>query len=708
MRPPGAPGPDGGRLRSAVLLLVWLGLGLGLAPFAWAFGFCFPRGDDFDEVTRAMFLFDLPGGLYEVGREWLTWSGRYTYHFLAVFLGKAGELRLVCGLVCAAVLALHGAAIYGLARLAGLPRRHAAPLATLALLALCAATGYLPGFYLLTEALTTGLQSAAALLFFWSLCALWARCAAAPPDEARIRAARRTACLTGVLAAGVFEHAALAVLAGAAVALLLAWLREGRPKAPLHAARLKNFLLVGVWCLGGAVFSFLAPGNFARRAARGVDADQVRAQLAAIPADWLGALKSFALSPWPLMALGLALLVALLRERGRPGQNEGLERREALLLGALAAAAFCLFSLAVTSLHALSDVPLHASPKLGASLGLYAAFALGLGSFALLRALPWRPCRGRGPALVLGAGLLALGCMSDNFQRTLENAVNGDMALYAEAMQRRDTWLRHAGASSPRQGKLRFGLIGEILSPGSRTRAPLPGAPVTTVARWERPVFPVLGTDGLHTKATRWPNTWAAWMYGVEAVAVATPDPEAALAALGGPLLRVDGREGSVELRLPPEARALGLAGAWRVNAQGGPNPTFALDWLVLESEKPLPTRLALLVPSPLSPERMASATVQAWLLRELAQLPAALSGTPARWPLRWATRTLAFTTPGRRVRGTPGSRFCYAFPLGPAAPLATGKPAPGDWPALIFLKLNGNALLRLAPTHLDTAPESG
>ena len=702
MTPPEAPAP-GGRLRAAVLLLVWLGLGLGLAPFAWAFGFCFPRGDDFDEVTRAMFLFDLPGGLYEVGREWLSWSGRYTYHFLAVFLGKAGELRLVCGLVCAAVLALHGAAIYGMARLAAVPRRHAAPLAALALLALCTATDYLPGFYLLTEALTTGLQSAAALVFFWSLCALWARCAAAPPDEARIRAARRTACLTGVLAAGVFEHAALAVLAGAAVALLLAWFRERRPKAPLHAARLKNFLLVSLWCLGGAVFSFLAPGNFARRAARGVDAEQVRAQLAAIPADWLGALKSFALSPWPLMALGLALLFLLLRKDRHPGQSAGLERREALLLAAHAPAAFCLFSLAVTSLHALSDVPLHASPKLGASLGLYAALALGLSVFALLRALPGLPCRGLGLALVLGAGLLALGCGSDNFQRTLENAVNGDMALYAEAMQRRDAWLRHAGASSPRQGKLRFGLIGEILYPGSRTRAPAPGAPVTTVARWERQVFPVLGTDGLHPKAARWPKTWAAWMYGVEAGAVAPPGPAAAVAALGEP-------GDAVALRLTPEARDLGLAGAWRVNAQAGPNPTFALDWLVLTSEKALPKTLALLVPSPLSPERMAPGAAQAWLLRELARMPASHSGTAAFWPLRWATRTLTFSTARRRVRATPGSRFCYAFPLGPAAPLAAGKPAPGDWPALIFLKLNGNTFLRLAPApaHLDTAAESG
>ncbi|MDE7241379.1 hypothetical protein [Desulfovibrio sp.] len=676
---------------------MWLGLGLGLAPFAWALGFCFPRGDDFDEVTRAMFLFDLPGGLYEVGREWLTWSGRYTYHFLAVFLGKAGELRLASGLVCGAALALHGAAFYGLARAAGVARRDAAPLAALALLALCASIGWLPGFYLLTEALTTGLQSAAALAFFWSLCALWERCAATPPDEARIRRARRMASLMGVLAAGVYEHAALAVLAGSAVACLLAWFGERRAGPGTSPGRLRSFLVVGAWCLGGVIFSFLAPGNFARRAARGLDAATVRGQLAALPADWLHALESFAAGSWPFMALGLALLVALLQKLDRPG----LARREALLLGILVPAAFCLFSLGVTALHALSDAPLPASPKLGASLGLYAAFALGFGVHALLRALPGLPCRGRGPALVIGAGLLALGCASDNFQRTLENAVNGDMALYAMAMQRRDAWLRHVGEGSPWRGKFRFGLAGEALHPGIRSRAPNPGAAVTPVARWARPVFPVWTGGGLKDKGPAWPNTWAAWMYGVEAVAAVAPAPAGVVAALRG---SKGAPGGPVELRLPAGARALGLAGAWRVNALGGPNPTFALDWLVLESEKPLPKTLAVLAPSPITPARMAPIFLQAWLLRQVE------GETRADALARWAGPELAFTTAAWHLAGAPSGVFRYAFPLGRAAPLAQGEIQPGEWPAVIFLQTAGTPLLRLAPAgpDLDTGRESG
>lgn len=697
----GAAARSGAWLRAGVPLLAWAGLGLALLPFAWAYGFCFPRGDDFDEVTRAMFLFDVPGGLYEVGREWLTWSGRYTYHFLAVFLGKAGELRFVCGLVCGAVLALHGAAFYGLARTAAVPRRAGAPLACLALLGLCASTGYLPGSYLLTEALTTGLQSAAALGFFWSLCALWERCDDAPPDGGRIRRARRRASLLGVLAAGVYEHAALAVLAGAAVACILAWFHDRRAGLTFRAGRLANFLTVGAWGFGGALVSFLAPGNFARRAARGLDAETVRGQLAAVPADWLGALEGFAVSPWPLTAVGLALLVALLSRRGRPG----LARGEALLLAALAAAAFCPFSVGLTALHALSDVPLHANAKLGASLGLYAACALGFSSFALLRALPGLPLRGRGAVPAIGAALLVLCCASDNFQRTLENAVNGDMALYAEAMQRRDDWLRHVGAGSPWRGRARFGLIGEILHPGSRSRAVAPGAAVTRVARWERQVFPVWSFGDLRHKAAAWPNPWAAWMYGVEAVASQPPDRAAAVAALRGPS---DAANGPLELRLPPEARALGLAGAWRVNARGGPNPTFALNWLVLECEKPLPKTLAVLVPSPLSPARMAPRGAQAWLLRQLAQESVIMPGIVS----SWAAGQLSFASARARVPGNAGQRFCYAFPLGPAAPLARGDsaPAPGHWPALLFLQAGGNAFLRLAPAgaDLDTGPESG
>ncbi|MBD5625949.1 MAG: hypothetical protein HDQ90_00285 [Desulfovibrio sp.] len=697
---PDAQRPETGRARwRFVRTLAWLALLACLAPFVWALGFCFPRGDDFDEVTRAMFLFDLPGGLYEVGREWLTWSGRYTYHFLAVFLGKAGELRAVSGLVCGAVLALHGAAFYGFARAAGVWRRDAAPLALLAVLALCACTGFLPGFYLLTDALTTGLQSAAALLFFWSLCALWSRLAAPPQAGNGFRRPRRIAILLGVLAAGVFEHAALAVLAAAFIACGLAFFHDRRSGLSPGAGRFHVFLGVTLWCLLAVLVSFFAPGNFARRAARDIDAETVRRQLWALPADWLHALGNFAGSLWPVAALGLALLIFLLRK----GPRTCLTRGEALLLAGLCPTVFCLFSLGLGGLHALSDVPLPGHPKLAASLGLYAACALGFSAFALLEGLV--PSGRPRPlaALLTGAALAVLCCASANFERTLRNAVNGDMAVYAESMERRDAWLRREGTRSPWQGKFRFGLAGEVLYPGSRSRTLRPGAPVTLVCQWRRPVLPVWSFGGLPPKPAAWPNQWVAWMYGLEAVASARPLPSRAVRAiLQHGAAPPAGPDGPLELRLPPEARRAGLTGAWRVNAQGGPNPTFALDWLVLESEQELSEKLAVLAPSPLCRARMAPLCVQAWLLREAE----ARAGTLA----PWAGAELAFTPAPWRAKVGPAGAFRYAFPLGPAAPLAHGEPGPGEWPAGLFLKLTGAGLLYLAPAGavLDSGRESG
>ena len=132
----------------------WVAVVALLLPFAYAFGFLFPRGDDFDEVTRAMVAFDLPGGLYEVAREWLTWSGRYTYHFLAVFLGKAGEIRPLYGFVCPGVAALFGLGLFGLARVVNIGRGPAAFCGLLGVLMVFAGHQSLPNFYLLTDALT--------------------------------------------------------------------------------------------------------------------------------------------------------------------------------------------------------------------------------------------------------------------------------------------------------------------------------------------------------------------------------------------------------------------------------------------------------------------------------------------------------------------------------------------------------------------------
>lgn len=687
--------------------LVWAPLCCALLPFVYALGFCFPRGDDFDEVTRAMFLFDLPGGLYEIGREWLTWSGRYTYHFLAVFLGKAGELRWAYGLICGGVIALYGAAFSGLARQAGARAGDAALLGGLAVLALCACHQNLRTFYLLTDALTMGLQPAAALLFFWSLCRFWTVLdreahaePGAPPSSPATRRARRAAILLGVLAVGVFEHSALAVLLGAAICCILALARDARhglsPKRALRGpGRLRAVLPTALWCLGVVLFSFLAPGNQYRRFVRGIDAAARQRQLDAAWSDWTDAMAAFGESLWPVAVAGLIALLLLARRPGAPAGSAGLSRGEHLLLAVMAPAGFLVWSLGLTVLHALSDVPLGAAPKLAAGLAQYAAYALGFALYAVAgarRSVPSsaRP-RGalRAAAPLLALGLVALFCRSDNFLRTAANAANGGMPLLADAQETRDAWLRRAGAEARADFRPRFGLMGELLRPDARVRRLDPSLPLVVVQR-EADVFPVYD-EPLPEDPEHWPNLWAAWMYGVGGVAGARPDPARAVAAVSG-LRSPDAFRGGAPLPLavPPALRRHGVDAAWRVIASGGPNPTFADTWLVMACRRDLPGRIALFRLNPFDRRRLAPLPAQAWLLRRLKRQSPPDAAFPDRLD-RCAGTLLHFRADARATAAETG--FFYAFPLGSESEA---------WPLPLFVRLEGHT------PWLALEPENG
>lgn len=686
--------------------LVWLALCCALAPFVYALGFCFPRGDDFDEVTRAMFLFDLPGGLYEIGREWLTWSGRYTYHFLAVFLGKAGELRWAYGLICGGVMALYGVAFAGLARQAGARAGDAALLGGLAVLALCACHQHLWTFYLLTDALTMGLQPAAALLFFWSLCRFWTALDRETPawpggdgpcSAPAARRARRAAIILGVLAVGVFEHSALAVLLGTGIFCVLAFARDARhglsPGRMLRGpGHLRAALPIALWCLGAALFSFLAPGNQQRRSARCIDAAAQQRQLDAVWSDWTDAVAAFGDSLWPVAVAGLVAFLLLARRRP---SGTGLSRTEHLLLALMAAAGFVLWSLGLTLLHALSDVPVNAVPKLPAGLAQYAACALGFTLYAVVaarRAVP-PPERSRGAraaALLLALGLVALFCRSGNFLRTATNAVNGGMVFLADAQETRDAWLRRAGGEARADDGPRFGLMGEILRPGVRARRLDPTLPLVVVQAETAPVFPVHNGEALPENPEHWPNLWVAWMYGVGGVASARPDPARAVAAVSDPGAAPVIRDGDpLPLALPPALRHNGVDGAWRVTASGGPNPTFADTWLVMACRQALPGGFSLFRPAPPDRRRLAPFPAQAWLLRRLERQTPPDAAFPDRLD-RCAGALLRFSPPAWATATETG--FFYAFPLGSENEA---------WPLPLFVRLDGRtAWLALGPEH--------
>lgn len=567
-----------------------------LLPFAYAFGFLFPRGDDFDEVTRAMFPFDLPGGLYEVAREWLTWSGRYTYHFLAVFLGKAGEIRPLYGLVCAGVAALFGLGLFGLARVVSVQRGAAAFCGLLGVLVVLASHQSLPNFYLLTDALTMGLLQAMTLVFLWMLCRLWG----APAAEAR--KARRQAIIVGVLTVGVFEHSALAALAACTVAVLLALAdrfasRETEPDATQNArTRLRHMGVLWLWIFGALLFSFLAPGNQVRRAARHIGTDVQLRQLAAAFDEWRQVAFWFFDGLWPWAVLLLVLVL-----RGMRGQCPAFAKgttRSGLLMAVLAIAAYLGLSALLTVLHALSDVTISSTGKLPAGLTIFSAYACGFALWGLLnafpaveRALARLPQRALMAALLIP--LLVMLVSSSNWRNTMTNAANGGMLhLGLQLQERYDTLQAMGDAAQPKDAPPRFGLLGEIYRPGARKRAIDPNLPLPVVQRSiPTTVFPVQMDEALPAQPETWPNLWAAWMLGLGGVYSAPPVASAAVAALEAPSDMA--AQKPVTLGLPQALHDAGIDAAWLVRANGAPanvqpsaaTTTFSDLWLVLHGQ---------------------------------------------------------------------------------------------------------------------------
>lgn len=574
----------------------WVALVALLLPFAYAFGFLFPRGDDFDEVTRAMFPFDLPGGLYEVAREWLTWSGRYTYHFLAVFLGKAGEIRPLYGLVCAGVSALFGLGLFGLARVVSVQRGAAAFCGLLGVLVVLAGHQSLPNFYLLTDALTMGLLQAITLVFLWMLCRLWA----APTAEAR--KARRQAIIVGVLTVGVFEHSALATLAACTVAVLLALAdrfasRETEPDVTQNArTRLRHMGVLWLWVFGALLFSFLAPGNQVRRAARHIGTDVQLRQLAAAFDEWRQVAFWFFDGLWPWAVLLLVLVL-----RGMRGQCSIVSKgtaRSGLLMAVLAIAAYLGLSALLTVLHALSDVTISSTGKLPAGLTIFSAYACGFALWGLLNAFPAvERSLARLPQRVLMVALLIplllMLASSSNWRNTTANAANGGMLhLGLQLQERYDTLQVMGDTAQPKDAPPRFGLLGEIYRPGARKRAIDKNLPLPVVQRSiPATVFPVQMGEALPAQPETWPNLWAAWMLGLGGVYSAPPAASAAVTALEAPAGMA--AQKPVTLGLPQALHDAGIDAAWLVRANGAPTnaqptaatTTFSDLWLVLHGQ---------------------------------------------------------------------------------------------------------------------------
>lgn len=518
-----------------------------LIPFFYAFGFCFPRGDDFDEATRAMFFLDLPGGIYEIGREWLTWSGRYAYHFLAVFLGKAAESRFLYGAVCASVLFLYFWGFWLV--LKNLGGRHALWPASIFLICLLASHGALPNFYLLTDALTSGLQGSAWLIFLGCLLAMRRL-----PEPKMWKLTLGA----GIFAIGIYEHSALAVIVTAFAALSLAFFRQrphaikSWPKTLWRQPGIRPFATLFLWLSAFLLLSFLAPGNMRRNLARGIDCQRQWEQLASLCPDWLHIMASFWTTPWPWLTF-LAALAACVRLRPC-GKKTTISL---LLIGSYAC-----FSLAVISLHAMSDAPILSESKLVASLHFYMAIALA-GIIIAMFAGRFRSFLALAPALIL---FFALSFLSANYRLTLTNAANGQMLALARFMDGRHKILGQAAELS-RSSLPPTGLWGEILHPGARQRNFDPNLPMIEIAAFPWQVFPVYMKEALATDVKTWPNGWAAWFYGTGSLKAVWPEPPEDCPR--------------IPLALPRPVRDAGVTRAWRAFA---PANNSINDWLILET----------------------------------------------------------------------------------------------------------------------------
>lgn len=552
---------------------------LGLLPFFYAFAFCSAQGDDFDSFTRAMFLFDVPGALYEVGREWLTWSGRYVYHFLSVLLGRATGSPAFQGPVCGLILLSFGLPAY-----IWLRKETNGPKAALAgllwVLAICACYEDLPNFYLYTDALTICLQASASLLFFVLFC-----------DFASGQRGYGHVLFAGIFAIGVYEYSAFFVFwACLGTLATVTWANVW--KRP--SFQLKEFLSLFLWLGMAECVALLAPGNFARKAARPLDSDKLLAQLQTVPESWFRAMTDFFSSPWLLPTLSLALFYALCL----PYKKIPIKAVIVFLF------CFCGFTLTVILAQACSDAPFGSSPKFAAALNLYAAFTIGCIIIWIIRGIPQFPFASLVRKTTLLIFFLSV-VTSANFIRVSINALNGELNLFGAFIEARETYLK-AKASAIHLPPM--GIYGEIVRPDVRKREFGKDLPVISIPAYPLEVFPVWMGEALQAVPDVWPNTWAGWRYGVgKVVASVSALPPNALMT-GSPM----------ELILTPPLKGLRQIRLFQV--AGG----FAgLTGVGLEYNKTTSERLTLLMPLPLNKSRPLPIWLQEFFLSGFLQDPA-------------------------------------------------------------------------------------
>jgi hypothetical protein len=505
-----------------------------LVPFMYTAFFAFPEGDDFSYALRAKFFFDVPNALHAMVSSWWKWSGRYTHHFVAVFLGDFVEYRATYTGLILFCHALAWLSLLGIARELG--RRQgsgqAVFMATFLLFAVLCTYGTVNEWYLHVELLSLTGGYFGILLYVWSLCRLWNQPVAG-------RGTVIFCVASGIAAIGLYEHSALMVLMITIAAWLLARLYE-------HPHRAVFFLLVKIAAVC-FLLNYLARGNFRRQTKRGMDFALMFGQVLRAGKDWWShVVPAYATPLWLAVVFAAAWFV--------PRWKTPLEKKLSaplILLGCFTAC--CAYSFGLTLVHAMSDVSVGETNKIPVNIAQYSIVFVAFGLFACRDWLRLGLLRRLGRPLCLVLVLVALVAGNSNFFPVLWDGLLGETARFARAYETRKAVM------AAHQGE-------------TLTVMPLLHAPHA------------IYHDTIRPNVKSWPNKYAAPFYGLGGLETVPASPEAAfsLAEARGMLIWKDAGNGCRVAYIP----SLPLP----------PNATYVFDWVFLDCGDAGPPRVRMVI----------------------------------------------------------------------------------------------------------------
>lgn len=499
-----------------VLLLVLL------LPFFIAAWYTFPLGDDFSRSNKAGYLFDVWGGIKEMLRAFDRWSGRYTHHFIIVFLGKAAYYRFTYGLLVTVFMALHPVALYGIFKNLApsqSTREHIflALFTFTSLLCLYRPLG-LP-WYVLTDIFGLGLARLTTLFYIWALLAVWN----APVLS---KSLRRWSIFSVIVMVGTYEYATFM----APICTVTAYWLAKKNDHP-HVAFFRLLTIVTAVCF---VVSFFAPGNFRRGTKRWPGWLMILEQLQSAISDWWTGIVPVLLSPF-MVSLGVVAL--WLRPSTRHGLQRWVPSPGFIVCAAVVLAS--LLTLAVVLLHAFTTVAVLGSSKVAPALMVYVACMVFFAMvYARMRWVGRLPRWSFTPLFLVACLPLFL---TPNFTGSTAGLLFGATQRFGVFNEQREQVAQqHAGE--------------DILFP------PLLECPE-----------PSCMGEVLHVAPERWPNKHFAPFHGIASAGLQAP-------ALPPSILKGDAVPAWWVL---PTEQAQPIALALAPSVASGPNEAFRLDWLL-------------------------------------------------------------------------------------------------------------------------------